>query len=557
MTEWIEHAGSWTLRNSLEGGLLILLLGMLALAGHRWLSPRQRAVLWGLAAARLVLPFAPESAVSLFNAFPIAESEVNGIVLPDLSSPLPIVSEEIPTQMTAAAPEAVSQGGFEFTMRWGGLWLLGVMAVLGTAVMQQIRASLRLRRFSEATDARVHKLFEECLLVFSLQDAGLRLVESPRAGEIGVYGVVRGRCVVVPATMGDDYSEEEMRGILLHELAHVRRWDLLRNWLTLVVQALHWFNPLVWWLGSRLRAERELLCDQWALRNSSSRDRRSYGQALLKTLQKGLRPPRACSAFVPFLSRKSELKHRLTMITKPRLKNHRSAQVAMLGVALLACASTFTSAVAASEDKRERKSARSSTAAPKEKGARSQDRGTLDVYLNRRGTYVSGKKQKSDQLARLVRKEGREGVVLTVEQGLEEGTIRKVVSQLKKAGAPRVKRKTYIPVDKAQAAIEKVGERMRDAEGALQVYLSNRGVWIKGAQLPAGVLTKLARRHGKEGVVVSSEPDVSRERIKMIVDQIKDGGVKKVRVTKLVPKEKRGEKSKRVQRVETKKRSRR
>lgn len=218
----------------------------------------------------------------------------------------------------------------------------------------------------------------------------------------------------------------------------------------------------------------------------------------------------------------------------------------LLGIALLTCASTFTSASQSPDEKRERKSARSSTA-PNKKEPRAGERKVLDVYLNRRAAYVGGKKQSAEQLHQIVRKQGRQGVTLTVEKGVDDAKVKEVVTQLKKAGATRIKRKTYGPADKVKAAMDKVGGRLQGAQGALQVYLSNRGVWIKGTQLPAGTLTKLARRHGKEGVVISSEPDVSRERIKMIVDEIKEGGVKKIRVTKRVRDEKKVEKNKRTE----------
>jgi beta-lactamase regulating signal transducer with metallopeptidase domain len=57
------------------------------------------------------------------------------------------------------------------------------------------------------------------------------------------------------------FSTEELRFVFLHELAHVRRRDILMSWLMALLQVVHWFNPLVWFAFSRWRADRELACD--------------------------------------------------------------------------------------------------------------------------------------------------------------------------------------------------------------------------------------------------------------------------------------------------------
>jgi len=51
--------------------------------------------------------------------------------------------------------------------------------------------------------------------------------------------------------------------------AHVRRGDLFWNWVVVLVQAIHWFNPLVWFAGRAFRAEREYACDRSAVADLS------------------------------------------------------------------------------------------------------------------------------------------------------------------------------------------------------------------------------------------------------------------------------------------------
>ena len=60
-------------------------------------------------------------------------------------------------------------------------------------------------------------------------------------------------------------SPSQMEALLAHELAHVRRQDYLVNLLQSVAEALLFYHPAVWWLSHRVRADRELCCDDLAV----------------------------------------------------------------------------------------------------------------------------------------------------------------------------------------------------------------------------------------------------------------------------------------------------
>jgi beta-lactamase regulating signal transducer with metallopeptidase domain len=79
-----------------------------------------------------------------------------------------------------------------------------------------------------------------------------------------VCGVFR-PVLVLPATLFAALDEAACRQVLLHELAHVQRRDLLLGWIPEIARALYFFNPVAHWLCSRIRLERELACDQIAM----------------------------------------------------------------------------------------------------------------------------------------------------------------------------------------------------------------------------------------------------------------------------------------------------
>jgi beta-lactamase regulating signal transducer with metallopeptidase domain len=86
--------------------------------------------------------------------------------------------------------------------------------------------------------------------------------------------------ILLPITALTSLSAEQLEVVLSHELAHIRRADYFWNLLQTVVETLFFFHPAVWWISRRVREERELCCDDVALRACS--DPTVYASALLR-----------------------------------------------------------------------------------------------------------------------------------------------------------------------------------------------------------------------------------------------------------------------------------
>jgi hypothetical protein len=92
-------------------------------------------------------------------------------------------------------------------------------------------------------------------------------------------GILR-TLVLVPASALLTLTPEQLEAIFAHELAHVRRADYFWNLIQTLAETLFFFHPVVWWLGKRLREQRELCCDDIALETCS--DPIVYATALFR-----------------------------------------------------------------------------------------------------------------------------------------------------------------------------------------------------------------------------------------------------------------------------------
>jgi beta-lactamase regulating signal transducer with metallopeptidase domain/tetratricopeptide (TPR) repeat protein len=139
------------------------------------------------------------------------------------------------------------------------VWLVGsglTLALLATGLV----GVERLRRSSRRVDdAAILDRFRSLARSLGIaRRVGLAVCDRLAAPVL--MGVVRPLILLPPAALG--WSAEGLEMALLHELAHLRRWDNLVNFAQRVVESLLFFHPAAWWLSGWVRLERELACDR-------------------------------------------------------------------------------------------------------------------------------------------------------------------------------------------------------------------------------------------------------------------------------------------------------
>jgi hypothetical protein len=111
------------------------------------------------------------------------------------------------------------------------------------------------------------------------------LLESDKVRVPTAIGFFR-PAVVLPSWCLNELSSTELSAILIHEFAHLRRWDDWTNLLQKILRALFFFHPAVWWLENRLALEREMACDDLVL--AATDNPRAYAQCLVSLAEKSV-----------------------------------------------------------------------------------------------------------------------------------------------------------------------------------------------------------------------------------------------------------------------------
>ncbi len=140
--------------------------------------------------------------------------------------------------------------------------------------------------------------------------------------------------IVLPAEC-DSWSLDRRRAVLLHELAHVRRHDLVGHTLGRLACAVYWFHPLVWTAAKQLRSESERACDDLAL--SCGARATDYAEHLLDIVTSVRRDSTPSVALA--MARRKEFEGRMLAILDPELRhgspNRRQSAALIGGLALI------------------------------------------------------------------------------------------------------------------------------------------------------------------------------------------------------------------------------
>jgi len=144
----------------------------------------------------------------------------------------------------------------------------------------------------------------------------VRLVISPHVTTPFTWGIIR-PTIILPET-GNHWHAREIRYVLLHELAHVRRLDALWYMLASFIAAVYWINPFVWIVRKRLIIESEKTCDDCVI--CAGNDGMAYAQHLLLVLRT-LRTRRAIGPIGVGMARRSHMEGRLMSIMNSRQRS--------------------------------------------------------------------------------------------------------------------------------------------------------------------------------------------------------------------------------------------
>jgi beta-lactamase regulating signal transducer with metallopeptidase domain len=253
-----------------KASVLLAAAAMVHALLRRRMSAAARHLLWALTVVGLlllpmlaaVLPgwtVARVTSRTLSVGAPMAEPEESVSSILTASDARVRPSADVPATATWTA--RIAQ-----TLPWStvlpALYAAGVLFLLVRLIGEHAAIHRLARRATDVSDQGLSRLLLDCAERIGVRRP-VRLLRAPEHTMPMAFGTRR-PAIVIPA-VADTWTADRRRAVLLHELAHVSRYDCLTQEMAAVACALYWIHPGIWWIARRLRVERELACDDRVL----------------------------------------------------------------------------------------------------------------------------------------------------------------------------------------------------------------------------------------------------------------------------------------------------
>ncbi|MBW3572241.1 MAG: M56 family metallopeptidase, partial [Gemmatimonadetes bacterium] len=342
MNALLDSALPAALLDAAVRGTLILLVALGAAALMRRTSASARHLVWLAAlAALLLLPFArglvPEWRVLPVPALVVAPSAADAAPVSAAATIDAAAPADVAGASAAAAPvvEPAAPQPFRMPADWKTLALLAWAAGAALFALRLVYGVARVRwierRATELTDDEWVRLTDGLSRRLRLGRI-VRLLREPAATVPMTWGIFH-PVILLPGE-ADGWADERRRVVLAHELAHVRRWDALTQWIAHLALVVYWFNPLVWMAVRKLREEREHACDDAVLEiGTAPADYADHLLTIVRSLGSARGPAHALA-----MARRSQFEGRLLAILDNAVRRNGVSRAAALATAAAALA---------------------------------------------------------------------------------------------------------------------------------------------------------------------------------------------------------------------------
>jgi beta-lactamase regulating signal transducer with metallopeptidase domain len=240
--------------------------------------------------------------------------------------PLPEAPPMLLPAVVPPKPVMIPAAGLLATSASVSLTLLVWLLVRWWQVARQVRRA--------KTSERLNTLAGEAQKIIGTKcNVQVRLTTNSMSP--AVCGLFR-PAILIPQSLAEKFSDEQLRAVLLHELIHLRRRDVCVNFAQALLQIAYWWHPLVWLANARIRRVREEAVDDavmMALRDEAE----SYAPTLLEVAKLALNRPLASLGLVGIMESRHALRQRIE-----RLVDFRPPRKAGLTLASLLGIAAFT-----------------------------------------------------------------------------------------------------------------------------------------------------------------------------------------------------------------------
>lgn len=355
---------------SFMGSIFTIIIILVKQLFKNKLSAKWHYYIWILLIVRLAIPYVPQSNFSIINLFSnvskgfqflqvktvpesttlnLSESKVNNFINNPIKNYTEIKKDDINENITenSAVENGINKKSYISKIvedkkslinnYLSIIWAAGIFIIGSCISFVNIRIHRITNKMNRCNNSEINKLLEECKLSMNIK-SNIPIVLNKYNKAPCLLGFFRPKIIISLESI-DKLSMEEIKYIFLHELSHLKKKDILINWIIILVQVSYWFNPVIWYAFHKMKQDCEISCDENVLNYINPKESINYAQAILNLAK--IFSNSNSTLGVKAIVNKSETKRRIMMISKFNKKSKRWS-IAAITITLAVAGAGFT-----------------------------------------------------------------------------------------------------------------------------------------------------------------------------------------------------------------------
>lgn len=341
----------WIVCSTVMASLLVMLILLIKLIIKNRLGARWHYFIWTLVLLKLIIPFGPESELSIYNLFDLTNDKITARsydVMNTISTATTTIAKSTPipyskglSDIGASSAATGKDTAIYLSILGIFIWFTGAACVGVHILKRNIKLNNELKIGRSIDDKELMDCLEACRKRLGIKSS-IKIREVFNINTPALYGIFN-PMLLIPCSMLQNCSAGQLKYAIMHELAHLKRKDIPMNLLLSALIVIHWFNPLIWYAFFRMRQDAEIACDELVLSNLDKDGQKNYGLALIHIVEIFSSNLKLSNA-VGFMGNKSFIKKRIQKIAAYKKRSIKKTVFTVFVFAILVLAA-FTNAI--------------------------------------------------------------------------------------------------------------------------------------------------------------------------------------------------------------------
>lgn len=313
------------------------------------ISGKWTYLLWMILIIKLIIPFGPQSSISLFNKIPsnitnnaiVDSSVIINSALNSNNSYEQENNEYIASNTDEKEKKVLSINNngsidedenisnlYKFINILPLVWMAGFITTLFISIFMFFTLNKQVKIKKNIEDENIKFILEKSKNIMKIK-TDINLVVNDDIRTPALCRLIKPTILFPNAML--DLEDDEIKYILLHELSHYKRKDILVNYLLVLLQCVHWLNPFIWFFFKKIREDMELATDEKVVSKLNEDEYKNYARTIITIIERISIVPKNIGV-LGMADDKKILRKRIEMIKNSNLFKNKKKLISIIGI---------------------------------------------------------------------------------------------------------------------------------------------------------------------------------------------------------------------------------